>query len=279
MPSSPACRARSGEARDLFGGRAGDAGGGEVGFIEAGQHRHRDDLGLRSARRALAASIIARPPAAWTVSIAGSSGASASTALATVLGMSWSLRSRKIGRPCSAMRQHAVRAVGAEEFEAELHAAGEAADGLARAPRARSMSGVSMATKIGLHSTGSSSSAGGLGGSRRRRGCAPSLRSAGRAPDPRAHDQPGRQEAEQEGDQQQHRNLDVGLDVAPQVERDVRPVAAREQGDDHREQHPEQGLQKLHGRSGGALGERRGKASKRVRRAAESLRRKRASAR
>ena len=46
-----------------------------------------------------------------------------------------------------------------------------------------------------------------------------------------AHDQPGRQQAEQERQQQQHRQLDVGLEVAPQVDRHVAPVAAGEDRD------------------------------------------------
>jgi hypothetical protein len=52
-----------------------------------------------SAAAALASSIIARPPLAWTVTIAGSSTWIACIAPATVLGMSCSLRSRKIGSP------------------------------------------------------------------------------------------------------------------------------------------------------------------------------------
>ncbi|AOW23438.1 hypothetical protein BJP26_07480 [Sphingomonas melonis TY] len=56
-----------------------------------------------SGAAALASSSIARPPLAWTVRIAGSSGPSAWIALATVLGMSCSFRSRKIGRPSFAI--------------------------------------------------------------------------------------------------------------------------------------------------------------------------------
>ena len=42
-------------------------------------------------------------------------------------------------------------------------------------------------------------------------------------------------------DQHQQRQLDVGLDVAPQVERHVAPVAAGEQRDEHRDQRPRTG--------------------------------------
>ena len=77
---------------------------------------------------AFAAAIIALPPAAWTVRIAGSRGASAATAFSTVFGMSWSLRSRKIGSPVLGDAEHALVPVRAEEFEAELHAGGNAAD-------------------------------------------------------------------------------------------------------------------------------------------------------
>ena len=51
---------------------------------------------------AFASSSIARPPAAWTVRTAGVIGARAWIDFATVFGMSWSFRSRKIGRPSSA---------------------------------------------------------------------------------------------------------------------------------------------------------------------------------
>src|SRR6478752_2008901 len=66
-------------------------------------------------------------------------------------------------------------------------------------------------------------------------------------PKPRPRDQPGWQEPDQEDDQQQQGKLDVGLNVAPQIQRHVEPIAAGEQNYNHRDQDPEEGLQELHG--------------------------------
>ena len=52
-----------------------------------------------------AAVIIARPPLACTLSIATPSFAAAAHALATVLGMSWNLRSRNTAKPRSTIRR------------------------------------------------------------------------------------------------------------------------------------------------------------------------------
>ena len=80
-----------GQRFHLVGQRATHADPGEFRFIEAGQHRHPDHersaVGLT--RRAAAASSIARPPAAWTVSIQVPRRVAACTAAATTVGMSW----------------------------------------------------------------------------------------------------------------------------------------------------------------------------------------------
>src|SRR5207237_10730650 len=85
---------------------------------------------------------------------------------------------------------------------------------------------------------------------RRKRGDAVSLHrlepASGR-PKPYAHDEQRREEADQEDDDEQNGQFDVRLDIAPQVERRVGPITAGEQGQHHRYQDPEQGLQELHG--------------------------------
>ena len=61
-------------------------------------------------------------------------------------------------------------------------------------------------------------------------------------PDARAHDQPCRQQPEQEDDEEQQRDLYVRLNIPPKIEGDVVPVAKSKQADDHRDQDPQQGL-------------------------------------
>ena len=127
MPSSPASRASAASRSTCAWAVAVDPDRGEIVTVEAGQHGHRHHL--RAGRRRRLGVLEHRPPAG------GMDGQhrrlerrSAWIALATVFGMSCSLRSRKIGRPSSASSHHSVPAVGAEEFEAELQPAGMVLD-------------------------------------------------------------------------------------------------------------------------------------------------------
>src|SRR3546814_21124707 len=65
-------------------------------------------------------------------------------------------------------------------------------------------------------------------------------------PEPGPVDDQHRQEAEQEGGEDQDRQLRIGFEPAPQLDGDGVPVDAREQHEDHRERDPEQGFQELH---------------------------------
>ena len=141
--------------------------------------------------------------------------------------------------------KHALAPVGAEEFKAQLHAAGEAAELAGKGGRAVNVRRVE-GDEDRPHATGSNFFARRLGGNGRGAIALERLDPPTEAPDSRSHDQPRRKKAEQEHDQQQDRGFDVSLDVTPQVERCGRPVAAREQRHDHREKHPEQGLEELH---------------------------------
>ena len=104
------------------------------------------------------------------------SGASASTAFADRVRDVVKLQVEEDRQPELGDAPDARRALGREEFEAELHAAGMLADRFARSPARASRSGVSIATKIGfmrparLRRPAARRAA-------RRRGCAPSPRS------------------------------------------------------------------------------------------------------
>ena len=179
---------------------------------------------------ALAASSIARPPAAWTVRIAGSSGASACDRLGDGVGNVVELqveedRQAELGDPQRRRRGRWRRRI---RGRASRRRRWPRTSRAMRRPRGR-----------GPACRWRRRSASYRPAPRRRRRARRQRRRRGwrssassrrpMRPDPRAHDQPGRQEAEQEDDQQQDRQLDVGLDVAPQVERHVVPVAAGEQ--------------------------------------------------
>ena len=97
---------------------------------------------------ALAAAIIAAPPAAWTVITAGVIGASAATALATVFGISWSFKSRNSGSPNSASRSAPSRPLRWKNSSPSLIPPARPAQARAIAS-ARPISGVSIATKTG----------------------------------------------------------------------------------------------------------------------------------
>ncbi len=143
--------------------------------------------------------------------------------------------------------KHAFMSVGAEEFETKLHAASDAANfaGYRRRPV-----NVGRIERDEDRRHAARLSFGRFRHRLRRHGGKPiaveRFDAAIERPDARAQNQPGRKPTEQEGDQQQDRNLDVRLNVAPQVERRVRPIGFGEQGDDHRDQHPENGLEKMH---------------------------------
>ena len=77
----------AGQAGDLLVRVIANADRVQIVSVEAGQDGDRDNFRFWGAAP-FAASIIAWPPAAWTVRIAGFKAASASTALATVFGMS-----------------------------------------------------------------------------------------------------------------------------------------------------------------------------------------------
>ena len=92
------------EAQDLVCGRAVDADGGELALVHAGEDGDGEELGGlgREAAASAAAWSMAGPPAAWRVRSCGLVAGSKPTermAPATVLGMSWSLRSRKTEKP------------------------------------------------------------------------------------------------------------------------------------------------------------------------------------
>jgi len=99
----PGLPGEGGEAAHLVERRTALPDAGEIAIVEAGQHGDADELHpskpppAASSAADAAAFIMAIPPAQWTVSNTGSSGATARTAPATVLGMSCSLRSRKSG--------------------------------------------------------------------------------------------------------------------------------------------------------------------------------------
>lgn len=61
-----------------------------------------------------------------------------------------------------------------------------------------------------------------------------------------AHKRPGWCKADQEGDQEQDRQLDICLNVAPQIHRHIEPIVACEQRDGDCDQNPKQGLQEMH---------------------------------
>ena len=90
---------------------------------------------------AFAASSIARPPAAWTVRIAGFSGASAVDRLGDGVGNVVELEVEEDRQPELGNPLHAVRSVRGEEFEAELqrrrHARGQRSASALRAGRGR----------------------------------------------------------------------------------------------------------------------------------------------
>ncbi len=111
---------------------------------------------------------------------------------------------------------------------------------------ARARSGVSMATKMGFTQSAPVPRSAFPAG-RRYTIALHRIDSTAMGPNPCPHHQPGRQEAEQEDDDQKHGQFDVRLDVAPEVHRNVDPVSKRKQDNDHREEDPEDGLQKLHG--------------------------------
>ena len=139
-------------------------------------------------------------------------------------------------------------AVGGEEFEAELEPAGDAAhgprDGAARGPGRACRS----RRRSGSYRRGSSSSAGAAAGaerllpldaSSRRRSVHSRARWIRRSAGSRA----GTSAPSRTG-------ILMSTWMSPhRFERDVGPVAAGEQRDEHGEKHPEQGLQKLHRRA------------------------------
>ena len=195
---------------------------------------------------AVAAASIAWPPAAWTVRIAGASGAERLDRFGDGIGDVVQLEVEEQGQPERGDAPDALRSLRGEELQPQLHAAGMVADGLAMRSGAGEVwrvDGDEDRIQCDLSCV--------VGWNIRRQRSDPialhGVKPAVKRPYPCAHHQPRRHEAEQEDNQQQKRQLDVGLDVAPQVERRVRPIAAGEQGDDHRDQDPEQGLQELHG--------------------------------
>ena len=223
MPSSPASRASSASRSTCSRGAAGDA--------DRARGRRRRGWSARSppttfvagGAAALAASSIARPPAAWTVRTAGSSGASAATALRDRVRDVVKLQVEEDRQPELGDRGDARRAVGGRRIRGRAsprrHGRGPARASAARAVQVGRVDG----DEDRAHAAGIVVGCR-FGADRRRRCCRSSASSRWLQPSTIscAHDQPGRQAAEQERQSEQDRQLDVGLDVAPQVERDDR---------------------------------------------------------
>ena len=88
--------------------------------------------GASSADGAAAASSIARPPSAWTLTIAAPEPAAAATARSTVAGMSWSFRSRKTREPACGDVADDRGTLGDERLEADLEPRGAGREALRR---------------------------------------------------------------------------------------------------------------------------------------------------